>query len=38
MEIQTKKAGQAVIYFDNEGFIDNVEISVSKISNEENLI
>jgi len=29
---------QAVIYFHNKGFIDNVEISVSKISNEENLI
>ena len=33
MEIQTKKAVKAVIYFDNKGFIDNVEISVSKSSN-----
>ena len=27
------KGGEAVIYFDRKGFIDNVEISVSKISN-----
>ena len=29
------EGGQAIIYFDNKGFIDNVEISVSKISNRE---
>ena len=28
-----QEGGQAVIYFDNKGFIDNVEISVSKSSN-----
>ena len=32
-----QEGGQAIIYFDNKGFIDNVEISVSKISNGENL-
>ncbi|MGE3859485.1 MAG: M57 family metalloprotease [Nitrososphaeraceae archaeon] len=43
IEIKFKKistdqeGGQAVIYFDNKGFIDNVEISVSKISNGVNL-
>ena len=32
-----QEGGQAIIYFDNKGFIDNVEISVSKIFNGENL-
>jgi predicted Zn-dependent protease len=32
-----QEGGQAVIYFDNKGFIENVEISVSKISNGVNL-
>ena len=43
IEIKFKKentdqeGGQAVIYFDNKGFVDNVEISISKISNGVNL-
>jgi hypothetical protein len=43
IEIKFKKensdhlGGEAVIYFDNKGFIDNVEISISKISNGVNL-
>jgi len=36
-ENSDQEGGQAIIYFDNKGFIDNVEISVSKISNGENL-
>jgi predicted Zn-dependent protease len=32
-----QEGGQAVIYFDNKGFIENVEISISKISNGVNL-
>ena len=32
-ENSDQEGGQVVIYFDNKGFIDNVEISVSKISN-----
>jgi hypothetical protein len=43
IEIKFKKensdqlGGEAVIYFDNKGFIDNVEVSISKISNGVNL-
>ena len=32
-----QEGGQAVIYFDNKGFMENVEISISKISNGVNL-
>jgi hypothetical protein len=33
-ELKDEKGGEAIIYFDKKGFIDNVEISVSKLHNE----
>jgi matrixin len=36
-ENTNQRGGQAVIYFDNKGFIDNVKVSISKILNEVSL-